>query len=553
MLGQVDSALAKHVIDRFEELKQHRNAKADQLDMIGRVYQPNRQGFRGQTNDQWNLHGLFNSTTLTAASNATASLYSTLCNPANRWFQASSGDPDLDEFHSVKEWNDIVGRRMLASFGPAVSNFYQSAVIWVADNVVMGTGIMVSDEGQAQGGGRKIIDTCVGLADAVFGVDAWGLVDELIVERRLTPVQAARFYGAENLPEVIREKAIAGKQNEKQCYLQAIQPNDDFTPGKLGVKGKPYVSTHVAVEGRAVTRQGGMSEQNFAVPRWFTDSQNPWGSGLGYLNLASAVKLQVQERDNLQAGALAARPPIGTTGSKALRRDAKLAPGKFLHGAVSHTGQQLVRPIFTHQGLPVTIDMVRATKEEVENGWHAALLSLVGRTGLGNLEVIERTEERLRLLAPFLGRIQTEGLTPILERRFAMLWRAGQLPPPPKELKGQPLMMKFTSVAAMAQKAQEGVAVSRLLEDTYKLAASHPDPQSVWDNVDVDGSYQVLAEARGVPARAIRSREEKEAIRKGRAEQEQAAQAMAAAQQGAAIGKDVAAMGPMLEQAGGLG
>lgn len=550
MLGQTDSALAKLIIDRFEELLQLRNAKADQMDLVGRMYLPDRQQLRGQTNDQWNLHGLFNSTTLTAASNATASLYSTLCNPANRWFQASSGDPDLDEFHTVKNWTDIVGRRMLASFGPAMSNFYQSAVPWVADNVVMGTGIIVSDEGH---GKRKFIDSCVSLANAVISTDAWGIVDELIVERRLTPVQAARFYGAENLPEAIREKAASGKQDEKHSYYQAIQPNDDFTPGKLGVKGKPYVSTHVSVEGRAVTRQGGISEQNFGIPRWFADDSNPWGSGLGYLNLASAVKLQAQERDNLQAGALAARPPIGTTGSKAMKRGAKLTPGDFLHGAVSHTGQQLARPIFTHQGLPVTIDMVRATKDEVENGWHAALLSLVGRTGLGNLEVIERTEERLRLQAPYLGRMQVEGLTPVLERRFAMLWRAGQLPPPPKEMKGRPLEMKFTSVAAMAQKAQEGVAVARLLEDTYKLAAAHPDPESVWDNVDVDGSYQVLAEARGVPARAIRSAEAKEALRKDRAEANQAAQAMATAQQGAAIGKDVAAMAPMLEQAGGLG
>ncbi|WP_226779009.1 portal protein [Oceaniglobus trochenteri] len=547
MFGQ-DSALARHIIDRFEELKTERNRRAEELDMIARLYQPQRQGFRGESRDQWNLHKLFNSTTLVSASNATASLYSTLCNPANRWFQATSGDDDLDQFHSVAAWNDIVTRRMLASFRPSVSNFYQSAVSWTADDVILGTGIMVSDEAPQSRSGRRIIDTCVSPADAVFGVDAWGISDELIVERRLDPVQAARFYGAENLPEAIREKAVAGKRDVKTSYLQAMQPNDAYTPGKLGVKGKPYVSTHVCVEGRAVTRQGGQSEQSFAIARWMVDGQESWGRGLGYLNLASGTKLQAQERDNLQAGALAARPPIGTTGSKASRRDAQLAPGKFLHGAVSYTGQQLVRPIFTHQGLPVTIDMVRATKEEVENGWHAALLSLVGRTGLGNLEVIERMEERLRLQAPYLGRMQTEGLAPVLERRFSILWRAGQIPPPPQEMKGKPLEMRFTSVAAMAQKAQEGVAVSRLLEDASKLAAVHPDPQSVWDNVDEDGAIQVLAEARGVPAGALRSIEDRKALREGRAKAQQAEQAMAVAQQGASIAKDAAAAGPGLQE-----
>lgn len=549
-IGVENNGLAKTIFARFEELRQDRSARAPELEAVARIYRPQRQNFNagggnGQR-DSYNLHELFNSRTLTAASNMSASLYSTLCSPGNDWFQATVLDGDLAEFHSVKTWLDIVSRRMLASFQPSVSNFYASAVSWSADTVTLGTGFMVEDEGT---GRTRILDSCVSPADAVFGVDADGMADELMVERWLTPVQAARFYGIEALPPKLRERAVAGKADAKTRFIQAIQPNDDFTPGRFDAKGKPFISTHISEDGMAVVRQGGMFEQSFAVPRWDVDGANPWGHGMGYLNLASGRKLQIMARDNLKAGALAANPPIGTTGSKALREGQQLAPGKFLHGAISHQGQQLARPIFTFNGLPITAEMEKQTIDEVENGWHAQLLTLVGRTGMGNLEVIERMEERLRLQAPYFGRLQTEGLSVLLQRRFGILFRAGQLPPPPPELKGQSLEIRYTSVAALAQKASEGVATARILEDTYKLAGAQPTPeaaQGIWDNVNTDRTLAILAEARGAPAGVLNSPEEKKALRDARTQAAAAQQMMAMAAQGAAVAKDAASAGAMM-------
>jgi len=539
MIGGKDTSVAKHVIDRFEELKQLRNRKTDELNMISRLFRPQRNGFNGAKGSDWNLHQLYNSTTLQAATNFTASLYTTLCSPGNKWMQATTPDADLAEWRDAKIWFDIVSRRMLASFTPSMSSFYNAAVSWTADTSILGTGAMVSDIGM---GRKKFTDRCLDPSTYVFDVDADGMPNELIVERMLTPVQAARFYGADALPEKIRDKAASGKVDEKHAYLQAYQLNDEFNPNMIGARGMEFLSTHVCVEGKCVVKQGGVHEQNFSIPRY--DGEDEWGTGMGYLNLASAVKLQLQERDNSQASALAARPPIGTTGTSSARRMAKMAPGKHMHGAISFNGQQLLKPIFTFNGLPITVDMARMSKEEVEQGWHAQLLTLVGRTGLGNLEVMERMEERLRLQAPYLGRMQTEGLAPILERRFAMLYRAGQLPPPPKELKNQPLEMKFTSVAAMAQKAQEGVAVARILEDTAKLAGSQPDPKAaaeVWDNVDTDYAQQVLREARGADPRLHRSKEDVAKRREARDQAEQGQQAMAAAESGGGIMKDLMA------------
>lgn len=554
-IGAENSSLAKLIFARNDELKQDRNARAPELEAVSRLYRPQRQGFRTTTDkrDAYNLHQLFNSTTLINSSNMAANVYSTLCNQANDWFQATTPDPEIAEDPAAKAWLDIVSRRMLASFGPGLSTFYSSAVSWAADISILGTGCMVSDEGQ---GRRRFIDTCVSPADFVFAVDADGMADELIVERWLTPVQAARFYGLEALPPKLKERAAQGKVDQRTRFLQAVQPNDSFVPGSFGPKGRPFLSTHVSEDGMAVVRQGGMYEQNFAVPRWDADGENPWGHGLGYLTLASGQKLQAQSRDNLLAGALMAKPPILTAGTKALRESAKLAPGVFLHGGMAvGNGQQMMKPLLTGQGLPVTADMERQTREEVENGWLAQLLTLTNRTGLGTLEVIERMEERLRLHAPYMGRMQTEGLSFILERRFKMLLRAGQLPPPPRVLSKQPLEIRYTGVAALAQKAGEGVATRRFVQDLTALAAAAPSPeaaQETWDNADTDQIAAILADSGGAPARILRSPEDREAIRKGRADAMQAQQAMAMAQQGAAAMKDMGAAQASMQPAAGL-
>lgn len=547
-IGSEQSGIARLILDRFEELKVDKNARAPEMEAVARIFRPQRQGFATSTDkrDAYNLHELFNSKSLIAAQNMGANLYSTLCNQANDWFQATTPDPDRAADPEAKLWLDTVSTRMLRSFGPGISTFYASAVSWAADVSALGTSCMVSDEGM---GRRRLIDTCVSPASFVFAVDVDGMADELHVERWLTAVQAARFYGAENLPPKIREQAVAGKQDTRYRFVQAIQPNDSYTPGSFGPKGRPFISTHVCEEGRAVVRQLGMYEQNFAIPRWDVDGENPWGHGLGYLTLASGRKLQAQARDNLQAGALMARPPIGTVGTKALREGAKLNPGAFLHGAVSHTGQQLVRPIVTGNGLPVTAEMERQTIEEVESGWLSQLLTLSNRTGLGNLEVIERMEERLRLHAPFTGRMQTEGLSFVLERRFRMLLRAGQLPPPPKVLQKQPLEIRYTSVAALAQKAAEGVATRRLVQDLTALAAAQGTPegsQEVWDNANADEIALILADSGGAPARAIRAPEDREARRKQRADQLAQQQALAAMAQTAGAAKDAAGAAQMM-------
>lgn len=552
-LGGINNPVATLLLDRFAELKADRDARAPELEAVARLYRPQRQGFRSQTakRDDYNLHELFNSTTLQSSTAFAAAVYQAINNTANDWFQATTFDQDLANWGPVKHWLARTSRRMLLSFSAGLSNFASSSVPWCADTAILGTGAMVCDEGM---GRKRIIDTCLSPADFVFGVDADGEADELIAERWLTPKQAADYYGIDALPPTLREKAVQGRNTDRTQFIQSYALNSDWQPHAFGAAGKPWLVTHVSEEGKAVVKQGGTYEQPFAIPRFDVDGSNPWGHGMGYLNLASGRKLQAQERDNLTAGALAAKPVIGTTGKRAIPEGYQMAPGAYLHGAISHTGQRLAQPLFTFNGLPITAEMAKQTREEVQSGWHAQLLTFVGRTGLGHMEVIEIMEERLRAMAPFLGRMQTEGHRVVLERRFGMMFRARQFEPIPKELANQPLDIRFTSVAMQAAKAQEGLATARLFQDVAALASVQASPEAqaeVWDTFDHDAYVERMAEARGAALDVLRTPEQVAERRAQRAQAAQAAQMMAMAQQGAAAAKDGAAAMQMMQPQGG--
>src|SRR4029077_1707786 len=72
-------------------------------------------------------------------------------------------------------------------------------------------------------------------------------------------------------------------------------------------------------------------------------------------------------------------------------------------------------------------------------------------------EVIERTNEKGILLAPTVGRQQSEYLGPMIERELDVLGAQGLLPPMPprlKEAKGE-YQVVYTSPFSRAMRAQE--------------------------------------------------------------------------------------------------
>ena len=70
-------------------------------------------------------------------------------------------------------------------------------------------------------------------------------------------------------------------------------------------------------------------------------------------------------------------------------------------------------------------------RAQIMQGFSADLfLMLADRKNMTATEVAERVAEKMLLLAPALGRLQSDMLDPIIERVFGVLSRRGVLLPP---------------------------------------------------------------------------------------------------------------------------
>ncbi|WP_347137533.1 portal protein [Paracoccus sp. SSK6] len=211
--------------------------------------------------------------------------------------------------------------------------------------------------------------------------------------------------------------------------------------------------------------------------------------------------------------------------------------------------QQTVMPLQMGGGIGLTDAEKQKKIEEVKDAFHYTIMTVQGRTGLTSQETLIIEEAKMRNWAPHSDRIMEEYAAKKVERRFRMLWRAGQIPPPPKEAEGLPMGMRYQSAASMAMKAREGMAIVQFLDNLGPLAQTD---RRYLQRLDPDAVIEALHEASpSLPARMLRSREEADAIAEADAQAQQQAMMLQNAGPVAGAVKDLASAGQAM-QAGGM-
>lgn len=519
--------------NRWTELKRDRAQHESMWEDIARLMRPHRGGFSSDNPSDRKLEKPLSSAPIMAQSNFSAGLYGTLTNPANRWFGFRTNDDDLNSWHPAKLWMDSVTSRVLASFMPSVSPFYSASSQIFGDLSSFGNGAQYDEVVTAE---RKILDVTVSLAEIVSDIDGFGRVCEVVRRFRLKPAAALRMFKGERMPVKIEELAAKGDQGLIVFYHHVLL-NDGFQPGRLGPKGKRWLSRYVCEVGHSLIRIAGYDEMPFFMARWEVDTGHTYGVGPGFVALASTRVHNRMEDATLRRAQREADPTLLAPDRQDWPLNGVARPGALLYGGTNMQGNQMVRPLELGGQFSLTLQEKQQKMEEIRDAFHYTLMNLAGRTGMTATEVMAITEERQRLWAPHQGRVQEEFLAPKIARRFSILWRAGQLPPPPPELQGVALDIQYLSAAAAAQRSVEGNAALRILQDIAPLAQINP---RVMDRIDPDGLIETLADARGAPARMFFSREQADKIAADRAQQMQNQQAMQMAQDGAGVLKDLA-------------
>jgi hypothetical protein len=309
--------------------------------------------------------------------------------------------------------------------------------------------------------------------------------------------------------------------------------------GKKNYKGMPIASCYIALDGRTIVSEGGYNSMPYAVGRYVTGPKEVYGRSPAMTVLPDIKMLNEMSKTVIRAAHKMVDPPL------LLQEDGALSafdmrPGALNYGGVSDQGQQLVHALQTNARVDIGLEMMEQRRKTINDAFLVTLFQiLVDAPQMTATEAMLRAQEKGALLAPTMGRQQSEFLGPLIERELDILARAGVLPPMPDAMKeyGGQVEIEYVSPLNRAQRADEGVAIMNTLQAIAPLAQIDPNVMKIFDPTMV---ARELAEINGVPAKVMRSTEDLKALDDQQAEAAQAQQLLAAAPVASGVVKDLA-------------
>lgn len=404
-----------------------------------------------------------------------------------------------------------------------------------------GTGVILCEDLP----GIAIRYKSVHLAEIYFMENAAGMIDYAHRKFNLTAKQAVEKFGRAKLPEKITQ-ALETAPNDKFEFLHCVRPQQ--TP-----VGHPFESIYVCMEGKCEVEYGGYWSFPYCVGRYITTPNETYGRSPAMLVLPDIKMVNEMSKTALRAGQLAVQPPLMLQEDGALSAF-NLSPGALNYGGIDDQGRQLVQTLQLGANLQDADVMMEQRRRVINDAFLVTLFQiLLDKPYMTATEALLRAQEKGQLLAPTVGRIQSEILGPLIERELDILGRAGVLPPPPDELMdmvmsngGVPFSTEYQSPLNKMMKADDAVGIMRTIEALTPLAQVFP---SVMDSFNQDELVRTLAEANGAPARVFRTPEEMAEVKAQKAQQEQMAALLQAAPVASGVAKDMAQVQSMSQSA----
>lgn len=493
------------ILKRQETLKATRAKEEPVWRELAKILRPDDSDFNATTERSRRDEGdVFDATPLYALDDFVGGLYSQLVNPANRWFELGVDDDALAKWKPVAQWLHAATNLVYASLAPAASSFYARAPAWFANIGAFGWGALYQEEWV---GRNYIIDRAIPIGETYLATDAAGNVNQVNREFSLTGDQIKGFYGDK----------YQCKDDARYVIVHATFENRDYRPDKIAVDNFPFLSITTSPEVKDLFVKRGYFELPYHVPMWSERSKSPYPTGPGHNQKADAQTLQEMMRTNMVAAQFAAEPPILMTDEAALSA-ADIEPNAVLKGGMSKQGKRLVEVLERRQQMPLALNEIEQKRNACRTAFRFTMLQVAGRPQMTASEFLGWQEEGLKFMAPNLARIQTGGLSPFIARRFRILERAGQVPPPPPEVNGRRLTINYVSPLAKLMTLSRGRGVLQFQQAIEQMAVTDPAARD-WFNADA--AAPIVRDAFTEVPDVIRDPREVAELRKIRAEQAQ--------------------------------
>lgn len=353
-----------------------------------------------------------------------------------------------------------------------------------------------------------------------------GRVDTIYRIFSPTIEQLVTEYGIDKVSDETQKAFRDGKLTEKVEVLWTIEPQRKDN-GRMA-KDLPFRSVHVERAKKHVLRESGYHEFPCAVPRWRLIPGTPYGTGIGsnvlpdVKTLNDIIKLELASLDIAVSGMWKAVDD-GVLNPRTVR----VGPRKI----VMMASLESMAPLETGADFNVSFSKGDQLRQSIRRTLMSDMLTPVGGPVRSATEISQNMNQIRQLMAPILGRLQSEFLQVLVERCFNIAYRAGALEaslgPVPEGLLDGDYTVKYISPLARSQKMEEVSSIDSHLAALAALAASTGDA-TVLDGMKMDDAMYTRGLAVGVPAKILRGpdqlAEKREMDNKSRQEAQKAAQ-----------------------------
>jgi hypothetical protein len=296
-----------------------------------------------------------------------------------------------------------------------------------------------------------------------------------------------------------------------------------------------------------VLEERGYSSWPFAFQRYMTSPGEVYGRSPAWMALSSIKTLNSLKKAVIQGAQQAVMPVLLATEDGILGQFNQV-PGAVNYGGLDDQGNPTVRALENKSRVDIGLDMMDREREIISGAFMMDVFRvLVENPQMTATQTMELLNERATIMAPIIGRIESEHFSPQTEREIDLLSRMGMLDEMPPELieaQGE-YKIEYTSPMRRAMRSSEAIAITRTLEQIIPMAQVD---QSVLDVYDLEACGRELGEINGMPAKCIRDPEQVQAMKQGRASQQQAEQLLNAAP----VVSDTIANMAKFQAAGGL-
>lgn len=528
------------IFKRFDNLRNSRGVWESHWEEIAERVMPRAAEFVGErTQGDKRTEKLYDATAALALERFAAAVESLLTPRGAKWHTLKTTNIELNKEPAVRLWFDQVADTLFQYRYRPKANFAGQTHESYLSLGAFGTGPIFVDEAPDRG---AIYRACH-LADVFIAENEHGMIDTVFRRFEVSARQAMRMFADGDLSDDL-QKCAQEKPDERIKLLHVVMPRTDRDPTRRDRKNAKWFSGYFEIKTKHLIEEGGFDTMPYIVSRYVTGPRETYGRSPAMTILPDIKMVNEMSKTVIRASQKVVDPPL-LIADEGVMFPINSNPGAATFARMDGRNQPPIQPLQTGARVDIGLEMMEQRRKIINDAFLVTLFQILVETPqMTATEVLQRAQEKGALLAPTIGRQQTELLGPLIEREFDILDSQGLIPDPPDVLieAGGEYEVEYVSPLSRAMKAEEGVGILRTLEMVQPIAAVDP---GVMDNFNTDEITRILANTNGAPQRILKDPADIDAMRQQRSQQEATQAMMSQAPQAADAALKVAQIADM--------